>query len=70
MIKRIINFWKCEWEVFCFLESSEGATAPKYHVENKIHQIKEKFNQIQRGNNGNRKTTYRRKRASIPLCNG
>lgn len=44
MITKIINYWKCEWEIFCFVESCESITNSKNYTINKIIQIKSKYN--------------------------
>lgn len=42
-MKRIINWWKMEWEIFCFVDSVEAMNLSKFEVEKQIETIKKKY---------------------------
>lgn len=43
MIKKFINYLKCEYEIFCFVESCESITNTKDYTDFKIKQIRNKY---------------------------
>jgi hypothetical protein len=44
-MKRIINYLKCEWEIFCFVDSCESIINSKDYTTKKITEIKLKYKQ-------------------------
>jgi hypothetical protein len=45
VMKRIINYFKREWEIFCFVDSCESITNSKDYTTKKITEIKLKYKQ-------------------------
>jgi hypothetical protein len=41
--RKLLEFWKCEWEIFCYVDSVQGMLDTKYEVEQKIKKIREKW---------------------------
>ncbi len=42
-MRRLIKWIKCEWEIFCFIESAESVVNNKQYSINKIKEIKNKY---------------------------
>ncbi len=42
-MKKIINWLKCEWEIFCFSDSAESCANSKRYTDDKIKIIKNKY---------------------------
>jgi len=42
-MRKVINYLHCEWELFCFVDSTESMVNSHDYTKNKINQIKLKY---------------------------
>lgn len=46
IILKAINYLKCEWDIFCFVDSIESISNNRDYTNKKINEIKRKYSLI------------------------
>lgn len=41
--KRLIRWIKCEWEIFCFVESVDTQVLSKYEIDAEVKRIRNRY---------------------------